>query len=176
VYTTELKLIPDPLAKHTKEDRILQFDTTMKIYNMLGKMTYTVDSMISARVQTTAVASKLPANDPLRKRLESFSNSIDDLRSKIVATKEGGAITGEERIREQMAELYGSVNGYEGRPTKSQLDRVASLGKELYAVVTDYDTLMKKDLPVVNAALDKKKMEGIKLLAQADWDKAQEKN
>ncbi|MCU1284760.1 MAG: sialidase [Acidobacteriales bacterium] len=176
VFTTELKLIPDPLAKHTKEDRVLQFDTAMKIYNMLGKMTYTVDSMIAARAQSNAMATKLPASDPLRRRLEAFSTSIDELRSKIVATKEGGAITGEERIREQMAELYGSVNGYEGRPTKSQMERAVSLGKELDAVVTDFHALMKKDLPTVNAALDKKKLEGIKIQSEADWDKSNEKN
>ena len=32
------------------------------------------------------------------------------MRKKIVATKEGGMITGEERLRENLAELYGSVS------------------------------------------------------------------
>ena len=37
-----------------------------------------------------------------------------DASKKIVATKEGGAITGEERIREHLDLLYGAVNGWEG--------------------------------------------------------------
>jgi len=48
------------------------------------------------------------------------ASKCDELRSKIVATKEGGAITGEERIRELLGQLYGSVNNYEGRPTNTR--------------------------------------------------------
>ncbi len=45
------------------------------------------------------------------------------LRKKIVATKEGGAITGEERLREYLTSLYGSVVFYEGRPSQTQVER-----------------------------------------------------
>src|SRR6185436_16349489 len=54
-------------------------------------------------------AAKLPAGDPLVARLRSASASADAMRKKIVATKEGGMITGEERLRENLADLYGSV-------------------------------------------------------------------
>ena len=36
--------------------------------------------------------------------------------------REGGFLAGEEQLREDLAGLYGSVNGYEGRPTQSQID------------------------------------------------------
>jgi len=93
-----------------------------------------------------------------------------------VATKEGGGITGEEKIREQMGTLYGSVNGYEGRPTQSQIQRMTALGKELDAVVAEFNALTKKELPVVNAALEKKKITPITLMTKTDWEKKQEKD
>jgi hypothetical protein len=37
-------------------------------------------------------------------------------------------ITGEERLRENLASLYGSVVGYEGQPTEMQVARRRRLG------------------------------------------------
>ena len=87
--------------------------------------------MNAVRSGLDARSEKLPASDKLKARLVSASASLDDLRKKIVATKEGGMITGEERLREFLAELYGSVVGYEGRPTDSQVQRGDALGREL---------------------------------------------
>jgi hypothetical protein len=96
---------------------------------------------------------------------------LDNLRSKIVATKEGGAITGEERIREHLGSLYGDVNGYEGRPTDYQVARTESLGRELEDVIADFRKLTDKELPGINAGLQKKKLAAISVLAEADWGK-----
>ena len=40
-------------------------------------------------------------------------------------------ITGEERIRELLGQLYGTVNHYEGRPADYQVARTESLAHEL---------------------------------------------
>ena len=53
------------------------------------------------------------------------------MKKLIVATKEGGAITGEERIREHLDHLYGALAFWEGRPAKYQIDRIEVLDKEL---------------------------------------------
>jgi len=94
--------------------------------------------------------------------------ALENLRSKLVATKEGGGITGEEKFREQMGSLYGAVNGYECRPTQSQINRLTALGKELEAVMAEFEALSKKELVVVNAALETKKIDSIKLMTKAD--------
>jgi len=98
-YTTPLVVTLDPRAKYTLEDRKLNFDATMKVYNLLGDMTFDVDRINAMRQELSERAAKLGANDPLRKRLQDFAIRADEIRKKIVATKEGGAVTGEERIR-----------------------------------------------------------------------------
>ena len=55
----------------------------------------------------------------------------DALRKEIVATTEGGAITGEERLREHTDEIYGAINSVEGRPTNYQLARIEALDRQL---------------------------------------------
>ena len=91
-----------------------------------------------------------------------------------MATKEGGMITGEERIRELLGQLYGTVNGYEGKPSDYQAARADSLAHELDDVVGEFQKLTQKSLPGVNAGLKKKKAEPITVLSEADWQKARE--
>jgi hypothetical protein len=58
-----------------------------------------------------------------------------------VATKEGGAITGEERIREHLDDVYGGLMRWEGKPAAYQLARVEVLRRELAEVTKEFDTL-----------------------------------
>jgi hypothetical protein len=83
-------------------------------------------------------------------------------------------ITGEERIREHLGQLYGTVNGYEGRPAEYQVARADSLAHELEDVIGDFQKLTQKELPAVNAGLKKKKAEPITVLTEADWQKKRE--
>jgi len=171
VYTAPLEIAMDPRATYNLEDRKAQFDLAIKLRDLLGHMTYTTDSITGVRDATSALAAKLPEKDPLRVRLEKLHDDMDQLRSKIVATKEGGAITGEERIRELLGNVYGSVIGYDGGPTKDQIDRTAALEHELEDVLSAFQKEADKELPSLNAALGKKKLEPIKVLSTGDWDK-----
>jgi photosystem II stability/assembly factor-like uncharacterized protein len=173
-YTETLKVVLDPRAKFTVDDRKAQFELIMKLDRMLGHMSYAVSAIEGVRDAAVARSAKLPEKDPLRGRLRQLSTDLDALRSKIVATKEGGAITGEERIREHLGELYGDVNTYEGRPTDYQVARGESLGHELEDVIVDFRKLTDKELPGINAGLKKKRLETISLLSEADWERQHE--
>ncbi|HTA24003.1 MAG TPA: hypothetical protein VK763_10745 [Terriglobales bacterium] len=174
VYTAPLKVVLDPRATYTVEDRKAQYDLVVQLGKTMGHMTYGVAAIEGVRDAATADASKLPAKDALRARLEHLAEQSGELRSRIVATKEGGAITGEERIREHLGEVYGDVNGYEGRPTADQTARAASLAKELDDVIADFRKLTDKELAAINADLKKKKMEIISVLNESDWQKQQD--
>ena len=89
-----------------------------------------------------------------------------------MATKEGGAVTGEERIREKTAQIYGALVSWEGRPADYQAARIDSLKRELDDVMKEFDTFVAKDIQEANAALGKKKAEAIHPLTREEWDKA----
>ena len=171
VYTTELQIVADPRSKHTPEDRKAQLDLAMKLYHLLGEMTFATERINSIRLALDERASKLPIDDPLRKQLQSESARIDELRRKIVATKEGGMITGEERLRENLADLYGNVVSYEGRPSQTQVERADALARELADVVKNFDAWTAKELDSVNSGLAKKKLSPITLLTREEWNK-----
>ena len=170
-YTEQLNVAMDPRAKYSLEERKAQFDLSMKVYKLLEHMTYSVEAIEGVRDATNARAAKLPEKDPLRKQLQLLAGECDRLRSKIVATKEGGMITGEERIRELLGQLYSAVTTYDGKPTDYQVARTESLGHELEDVVVEFQKLTEKELPGINATLKKKKLDSIRVLAEGDWQK-----
>jgi photosystem II stability/assembly factor-like uncharacterized protein len=171
VYTTELRVIPDPRSTHTAEDRRKQLDLAMKLHKQLGEMTFATDRINGLRLELEERASKLPASDPLRARLSTAASQVDELRKKIVATKEGGAITGEERLREFLTELYSSVIFYEGVPSQTQEQRADALARELGDVVKDFDSWTAKELSGLNAELAKKNLEPLTMLTREEWEK-----
>ena len=170
VFTTQLQLLPDPRAKHTLADRQAQFALAQRLSGMLGDMTFAVERINGVRQGLEDRIAKLPAGDSLAARLGAASVAVDELRKKIVATKEGGMITGEERLRENLADLYGYVVFYEGRPSQAQMDRTDAIGHELADVVSDFDAWTARELNGLNAALTAKHVDSIRLLTREAWE------
>ena len=170
-YTEQLNVAMDPRAKYSIDERKAQFDLAMRLYKLLEHMTYGVEAMEGVRDEANERAAKLPESDPLRLTLQKLAADCETLRSKIVATKAGGMITGEERIRELLGQLYGSVMGYDGKPTDYQVARADSLGRELQDVIDDFQKLTQKELPGIDIGLKKKKMDSITVLAEENWQK-----
>lgn len=172
VYTSQLNVVLDPRAKFSMEDRKAQFALMMKLYQMLNHMSWAVDSIIGVREAANSRAAQLKAADPLRQRLESLADSTDAIRKKIVATKEGGMVTGEERLREFLGGLYGDVSSYEGGPTDSQVARAEVLARELEDVIREFTGLTSQQLPVINRELQTRKLGAIQAVSERDWQRS----
>ena len=92
------------------------------------------------------------------------------MRKKIVATKEGGMITGEERLRENLTDLYGAVIFYDGKPSQMQIDRTDAIGREVADIVASFDAWSAKDLAALNTQLGAKNLQPIVLITRAQWE------
>ncbi|HXO26655.1 MAG TPA: glycosyl hydrolase [Thermoanaerobaculia bacterium] len=172
-YTSQVQLQPDPRSKASEEDLALQNRTVMALYGMLADLTYTADSAVDARNQAKQRAAGLPAGSPLRRQLTQVAEQLDTLHQSLVATKEGGWLSGEEELREKLANLYGGVNAYEGRPTRSQLDEVKVLAGRLDDLSGRVTAVEKGPLAQVNRALAAAKLQPIAVMERKDWEKKQ---
>jgi hypothetical protein len=103
----------------------------------------------------------LPEGDALRKNVSDFDGKVDAVRKKIVATTEGGAITGEERLREHTDQLYGALLSYEGKPGDYEIAYIDALKRELADVTKEFEQLLAKELPALNDSLKAKGRQSI---------------
>ena len=172
VYTTPIELVADPRETHTMADRQAQFALASRIASMLSDMTFTVERINAVRSDLEDRAQKLTAGDGLAQRLRAASSAADVMRKKIVATKEGGMITGEERLRENLTDLYGNVVFYDGRPSQMEVDRTEAIGHELSDIAASFDTWSGKDLAALNTELAAKNLKPIVVITRSQWEVA----
>ncbi len=172
VYTTKLNIVMDPRATYTLEDRKLQFALCSRLGDMLNHMSWLVDAVAGVRDKALASAAKADAKSELHGQLVSLADAADTIRKEIVATKEGGAITGEERLREYLGDLYGDVSGYDGRPSDEQTARADVMEHQLNDVVAEFKKFSADKLPAINTKLKTQKMPAIEVIDEQKWQQA----
>src|SRR5256714_15460324 len=128
----------------------------MKVHALFDEESALMDRIVSLRRALAQSGGALPEADPLRKNISDFDGKVDGVRKKIVATTEGGAITGEERLREHTDQLYGAILSYEGKPGPYQISYIDSLKRELDDVTKEFDQLLAQELPALNESLKAK--------------------
>jgi len=164
----QVELVPDPRTPHSAEDRKLQQATALDLYKMLERMTYLVDALVDLRDQARARAGAVDAKR-LTERLNDYADKLETFRGTLVSTSEAGWLSGDEQLRENLGNLYGSVNGYTGRPTQSQLDRMKVLRGDLDAAFKHFDELA-AERDELNRGLQRAGAEPLVLLTREAWD------
>jgi hypothetical protein len=153
VVTEPLTVTLDRRATFTVADRQAQFDAAERVKGMFARMSKVVAQLNGIRAQTAAISANPSAPADLKAAAVQLSGKADALRKEIVATKEGGAITGEERLREHVDSIYGEINSVEDRPTSYQIARIDALDRELREVEAQWAALQAGDVAGLSAKL-----------------------
>ncbi len=168
-YTSSVELTPDPRASYSAEERGLQQKTARHLFELTENFAFLTERVMNVRDQANARAAKLTGGD--KKPVSDLAGKADALYKTLVATREGGWLSGEEELRERLGMLYGAVNIYDGRPTDPQLHEAELLEKEIGRKMSEWDTLAAKELAAANKTLGAKKLDPIKVLTREEWDK-----
>jgi photosystem II stability/assembly factor-like uncharacterized protein/outer membrane lipoprotein-sorting protein len=155
---SKVEIVVDRRASYGPAERKEQFDAVMKAHAVFGEMSALVDRIDAARARLAERIKAVPATEALGKSLREADGKLEDFKKKIVATKEGGDITGEERIREHLDTAYGALMSYEGKPSPYQVERVAVLKRELEDVGKGFDAYAAKDLKSLDEQLKGRKL------------------
>ncbi|MDE3073429.1 MAG: sialidase, partial [Pseudomonadota bacterium] len=161
VFETSLQVVLDRRDTFSVADRQAQFDAATRVKRLFGEMSELVARINAVRAAAAAEAATLPATDATRKQLAGLGDQADAIRKKIVATTEGGAITGEERLREHADQLYGAIMSYEGRPSDYQMAYIDTLQRELGDVQKSFAGFQHGALEKTNAVLKARQLKPI---------------
>ena len=168
VVETKLVIGLDHRAPYSVADRKAQFDAVMKTHGLFGDMTKLATRIDGARDAVRDRLKGLPDADPLAGKLRALGDKLEAARKQIVATTEGGAITGEERIREHLDQLYGALDRWEGRPARYKLDRIDVLRHELGDVEKTVDAIVGKDARALDDELKQHKLAPLPAISALD--------
>ncbi|GBD32643.1 hypothetical protein HRbin33_01616 [bacterium HR33] len=167
----EVLLEPDPRVAYSAEDRAVQDRAALRLYDLVQRLAYVVDAVVELRDSVRARSSADGVSGGLRRRLSGLADRLEGFRSELVSTSEAGRMAGEEKLRERLVSLYGAVNGYEGRPTASQLEQVEVLAAEVEAAERRLAQLAGSELQALNRELRGRGLGVLRLLAREEWER-----
>jgi hypothetical protein len=145
----------DKRATFTMADRQAQYDAAERVKALFTRMTALTAGLNAVKAQGEALAANSATTAANTAKAQDLVTKADALRKQVVATTEGGAITGEERLRENMDFAYGAITATEARPTAYALARVDALEKELGEVEAGFAALRATEAKALNIALQK---------------------
>jgi photosystem II stability/assembly factor-like uncharacterized protein len=167
-YEGEISVVYDPTIPHSAADRNKRYEILMKAYNLLEDLAYTDKVVTEIRDQAKEKSAKAN-NKTLGKKLTTVSESMEILHKELVATNVTSAITGEEKLREKIGDIYSAVNGYQGRPSQNQIDRLEILSNKVTEKKTGLEAILTIDIPKLNTQLVKEKLEPFKLTTKEEF-------
>jgi hypothetical protein len=144
-FTTDLILNDSPDWKHSEADRKLQRETLLKAYNLLEGLASIDQKILDARDALKSKEAK--AKGSTLKKIKTLISACEDMHEKISATQAGeGGITGQVRLRENIAEIYAAVGGYAGKPTDLQIKALDNYAHQVRDFGSKIDNLLATDI------------------------------
>ncbi|MGJ8662118.1 MAG: WD40/YVTN/BNR-like repeat-containing protein [Marinicella sp.] len=162
-YST-VELVPDPRSTHTTEDRNAQQKLSMQLYDGINDLTF---QLAQLKDVVNQLSEKTDLKSAVQKKADRFEQSYNELNARFTATKKG-MITGESKLREELGTLFGSVVGYNGKPSQTQYDQAEQLIAQVAVALEAGQELVNKQLPGLNKLLEDDAQ--IELLDRATWD------
>ena len=168
VYEGSITIKYDPNSNHSEADRDRRHEIIMKAYNLIEDLAF-IDYQI-LEIQEQATNNVILSKGKLQAELQDLPGKMDEWHKKISATKYG-RITGEVRLRDRLADIYGGVMSYQGKPSETQITRLNNLENEIEVLANELASIKTKELPKLNKKLEKKSLTSFILSSREEFDK-----
>ena len=169
-YEEKIELIKDPVSAHSTADIQMHNSISDSLYNMSEELAFFSSQVFGLKDQAKTLTDSTK-NASLKKPLKEFADKMESIRKELIATKEGLGITGEERIREKLSELYAYVVSYDGRPSDSQLDKMKAIRHDLEIQKAKAEKIWAADLVKLNATIAKAGEKPLTKITKEEFDK-----
>tara|TARA_B100000035_G_scaffold264044_1_gene235958 strand:- start:3651 stop:5039 length:1389 start_codon:yes stop_codon:yes gene_type:complete len=131
VFSKSINVISDPNTDLDATEKMLKYDTTMKLYNLseeLAYIVYTIDEII--------------ASDKFKKGIK---NKLQTLKESLVITTGDNYVgTAENELREDLLDLYSKLASSYDKPSRNDLDNLGIVEDEYFNLKSEYDKIIKR--------------------------------
>ncbi|MEO6759670.1 MAG: hypothetical protein ABIO24_09480, partial [Saprospiraceae bacterium] len=161
-----LTLLPDPLQPdmdYTKRRALSD-----EIFNMVEDLGL-LEAQVRNLKDSTDHRIAATKDKKLIASLTKLSMQLDTFRKTLTETIESKGITGEKQLRARIGALYLFTETSDELPTASVMEGAQTQRGELMQAHTKAETIFKKDLAAVNAALKKAKLPPLAVIDKAEW-------
>ncbi len=126
IYESKLQLVAEEKADYTIADRTTQYNSAMKLFNMHEQLAAVAADISGKQTMLKAALPKV-TNATDKKIMNQYIDSLETLRATLMATKQTSAFADEERIRENISNLYRSLCFQEVKPSNLQEEKIKTI-------------------------------------------------
>ncbi|MCR9174077.1 MAG: hypothetical protein NXI10_16365 [bacterium] len=160
-YETVIEVTYPKNTVFTLQEREAQHKTTRELYSMneeLAYMVYEIDEYIEHANSTKK------SNPKLSKSADKLINELNELKKTLVITTGDNYVgRAENQLREDLAEIYSTIGGNYGAPTKSQLATVELMKNRLNEAKEKMDSIRSGTMKKYDTSLTKAELSSPKL-------------
>jgi len=141
-YQTQVELENDPTGGYSKEEREIQMETLMKLYDMtneLGHMYFTLQDLHEQADKLTEKTEK-----GLKEDLGKFAEESKAFKDGLVSLEGDFYVDEGSNIREEISTLYLNVSFYPGMPSQAQIDKTDSLREDIDKVTAKFEKFQER--------------------------------
>lgn len=129
-YENKLQMQRDEKGDMSLADMEQQYNTAMQLYHMHERLAKLVDSIGMKENMLKENMGKIK-NSSVKKLVQEYNDKLENLRSKLLATKQKSIFADEKKLREDISEVYSAVCYQETKPSNLQMERVRVLQQQL---------------------------------------------
>jgi hypothetical protein len=153
VFEQEIEVRYEPTSVFTLEERAKQQKVTRELVDFIQELAYFVYKIDQWDTCLSAYQVKYGANN---KSLLKLNTELDALREKMVVTTGDNYVgTAEDRLREKLNDIYGTVASYYGAPSVTQLENIASLKSDFEDAKKEFARIENGNLKVFKQLIEK---------------------
>lgn len=140
-YTQPLELVHSDEAGMTLADRKNQYDAAMQLYQMSENLAVMVDSINKTYAALKTKVDTETAKKP-KAAAQQWYNQVENLRGRLMATKNKSIFADEKRFKEELTELYAAIANNDQAPSINQMQRLDLMKKEMEAFKNEWATML----------------------------------
>jgi photosystem II stability/assembly factor-like uncharacterized protein len=154
VYESKIDLRAEEKTDYTLADRQSQYTTAMKLFSMHEQLAAVSDD-VSSKQKSLKMLLEKTQNANTKKLVQQYYDSLETLRGTLMGTKQTSIFADEDRLRENITELYSAVCYQEVKPSNLQEERLKGLQEDIVKAEQKNAAITKKFSDKVKAIQEK---------------------
>lgn len=168
-YETTLTVTYPKSSVYTAQEREKQRETVNKMYKItedLAYLVYEIDEVLLNMENT------FKAQPAMKKQWLKIYTELDVLKNTLVTTTGDNYVgTAENKLREKLADLFGTIGSYYGAPSSTQLENLTLLEQDFAKAQKTMQSYRDGQLTKYKAALAKQEIKYVELKSFAEFTK-----
>ena len=159
----------DKRSIHTPQDRQAQHQVAKRLWTIIDDLAYTAEQTTSLR-DSLKLRMRTIMNEDEKKVLKESITYLDSLHKNMVAEKSTLFADSEDKLREKLAGIYGTINQYAGRPSAEQIKRIDNLDKDHQSLKNALQAFYSKQFGLCNEIIQRSGKKPLSRLSRQEFD------